>query len=167
VIPEVGTAAGRHMVGMGEMAVSRTAGETLAAYGVGSCIILCAWDALTRVAGMAHVVQPRSPAGQAGNARFADAAVPALVALLESAGAVAHQLVVKIAGGAALLQPSQKIHGETLGELNARAVHQALAARGLRLAAHDVGGEHGRNVLIDVASGTVVVKTLKRGELTL
>lgn len=157
----------RHAVGLGGMAISRAPGDVLAAYGVGSCVILCAWDGLARVAGMAHIVQPRSPENAVASAWYADAAVPTLVGHLRSAGATAARLVVKMAGGASLLQPAQRADRQTIGDLNARAVQDALAGQGLRLAASDLGGAHGRTVLLDVASGRVVVKTLGQGETRL
>src|ERR1043165_1098889 len=72
-------------VGLGELHVLRE-GE-LVAYSLGSCVAICLYDPLVKVAGMAHVVLPAVPEKGAGTApgKFADTAVPALLAAMEKA----------------------------------------------------------------------------------
>lgn len=154
-------------VGIAELVVTDEATGALVAYGIGSCIILCAWDALRRVAGMAHIVQPWSPDGRQRDARYADQAVPLLLRRLSERGAQPSRLVVKMSGGASLLVPGARAEGEPLGTLNARAVEQVLPRYGLRVVASDVGGRHGRTISLDAATGSVLVRTLGRTEITL
>ncbi|HEV7662997.1 MAG TPA: hypothetical protein VGQ62_05635, partial [Chloroflexota bacterium] len=64
------------VVGLGEAHAVRadrvaSAQDVLVAYGLGSCIALCLWDAEARVAGMAHVVLPGGDEDGDPNARFA------------------------------------------------------------------------------------------------
>jgi len=157
----------RLVVGIGEHGVSDRADQPLVAIGVGSCIILCAWDGARRLAGMAHVVQPWSHHGRPrADARYADQAVPLLLRSLSERGARTSGLVVKMVGGASVLLGGPP-NGETLGAQNARAVEQTLARYGLKVAARDVGGRHGRTVTFDPGTGTVLIRTLGRGEATL
>jgi chemotaxis protein CheD len=154
-------------VGLAAIGVSSDAECQLVAHGVGSCVIVCAWDPVSRIAGMAHVVQPQSPAAApADTARYADRAVPALLARMRAAGADPTRLLVKLVGGASVLRPP--IGGsEPLGLLNIRAVEAALAKQGIRPQASDVGGTHGRTAPFAAATGRLHVKTLGLGEKTL
>src|SRR5690349_20437375 len=90
-------------VGLGELHVLRE-GE-LVAYSLGSCVAICLYDPLVKVAGMAHVVLPAVPEKGAGTApgKFADTAVPALLTAMEKAGAATTRLQCRLAGGAAVL----------------------------------------------------------------
>jgi chemotaxis protein CheY-P-specific phosphatase CheC len=60
-------------VGIGQCVVSRDPAVALAAYGLGSCVAVAAWDVVARIAGVIHILLPEPPAGMApGNpARFA------------------------------------------------------------------------------------------------
>jgi chemotaxis protein CheD len=157
----------RLVVGIGELAVSDRAEQPLVAIGVGSCVILCVWDASRQVAAMAHVVQPLSTQGRPrADARYADQAVPLLLRRLAEYGSRSSQLVIKLVGGASVLIGARP-DGETLGTQNVRAVDQALARYRLQAVARDVGGRHGRTVTFDPGTGAVLIRTLGRGEATL
>ena len=71
---------------MGEMVISSDPNEELVALGLGSCIGLAIVDRTAGVAGLAHIVLPESndQADQVG--KFADTAVPGLVAKMRAAG---------------------------------------------------------------------------------
>jgi chemotaxis protein CheD len=75
------------MVRMGEMAVSNEVGRHLVALGLGSCIGLALVDSRSGVAGLAHVVLPEAAGREGKLGRFADKAVPALLADIERLGA--------------------------------------------------------------------------------
>ncbi|HSV74879.1 MAG TPA: hypothetical protein VLH79_14055 [Chthonomonadales bacterium] len=153
------------MVGMAELRVTRGSGDVLVALGLGSCIGVCAYDAMAGVAGMAHVVLPASVEG-AGEApgKYADTAVPALFAAMKKAGASPSHMLIAIAGGAQLFQFGGQVARLDIGRRNAAAVLQALRVQSARLIAEDVGGTVGRTVSLRCADGAVVVKTLGQGE---
>ena len=160
-------AATRLVVGIGQLELSDRAEQPLVAIGVGSCIIVCAWDRSRRLAGMAHVVQPWSARGRrTEDARYADQAVPLLLRRLSEQGARTGGLVVKIVGGASVLFGAPPGR-DALGLQNAQAVEQTLARYGLPVAARDVGGRHGRTVTFDPSTGEVRIRTLGRDEAML
>lgn len=157
------------MVGMAEIKVTRDPGDVLMALGLGSCIGICAYDRQTRVAGMVHVVLPQSLNGGADTpGKFADLAVPALMAEMVRLGASARRVVVAIAGGAQLFSFNNASTSRLeIGNRNASAVDQALRSFGLSILARDVGGGAGRTVHFHAIDGRVRVKTLGRGEVDL
>src|SRR5207302_296709 len=81
--------AANRQVGLGEAhALKAEPGvdAALVAYGLGSCVALCLWDAKARVAGMAHIVVPGEDPNGAPNPRFARSALPALVSVMRAYG---------------------------------------------------------------------------------
>ena len=69
-------------VSIGELAVSRAADDVLVAYGLGSCVAVCLYDPVARVAGMLHALLPNVPDGNRANgnaSKFADQGVPLLL----------------------------------------------------------------------------------------
>ena len=127
------------------------------------CIIVCAWDRGARLAGMAHVVQPCSSHGRPReDARYADQAVPLLLRrMAEQAPGPAPDDQARSAA-----PRSCSARRRTASRSACRtpsAVEQALGRFGLRVAARDVGGRHGRTVTFDPGTGEVLVRTLGRG----
>ena|SRR5438067_303368 len=146
------------VVGLGEAKVlkaSAAVDESLVAYGLGSCIAICLWDPTTKVAGMAHVVLPGTDPTGAPNPKFARSAVPALVAKMqaEGAGRDPRRFVAKLAGGAQVLTLGGSGSLPRVGDQNAKAVQEALAAAGVTVQAHDLGGSKGRSVWFDPRDG--------------
>jgi chemotaxis protein CheD len=149
------------LVGIGQLAVTSDGEEVLVAYGLGSCIGVTAYDPAARVGGMAHVLLPHSggkPLDGREPARFADVAVALLIERLALAGAAVPRLVVKMAGGAAVLGTANAAKFK-IGERNAEAIEEHLGRHGLRVAARDLGGVKGRTLEFHVASGATLVRT--------
>ena len=157
------------LVEMGEARVTRRATEVLVAHGLGSCIALCARDPAARVAGMAHIVLPRSPGRSEEDpsppslpARFADRAVPFLFQAMEREGAATDRLKIAVVGAARIFADGEA--GLDIGGRNAAAVLHALKERGVRLLAHDLGGTFGRVCRLFAGDGRVLVRTIGSGE---
>ena len=123
---------------MGEMVVSSDPHEELVALGLGSCIGLAIVDRTAGVAGLAHIVLPESNDRGEQVGKFADTAVPELIAKMRKAGAVERRFETAIAGGARMFEMSG---GLDIGSRNEAAVRAALA--NARIAV--TGGEDGRH----------------------
>jgi chemotaxis protein CheD len=133
-------------VRMGELKVADTLGDELAVIGLGSCIALALCDADAQVAGLAHVVLSSSPAGGTDQpGKYADTAVPALLAAVLGAGARRHRLSAAVIGGARMFAT-----GLDIGARNAEAVTAALLGARMPINATDVGGSRGRTVRVHV-----------------
>jgi chemotaxis protein CheD len=141
-------------VRMGEIEVSKRTGEELVARGLGSCIGLALIDRLSGVAGMAHIVLPESTGSDTEPGKFADLAVPALLAQMENAGAVTRRLEAVLAGGARMFELGEM----DIGARNAAAVKAGLARAGLRIRAAETGGNRGRTLRLTVGDFEVTVK---------
>ncbi len=147
------------VVGLGEWAVSTDPNATLVCLGLGSCVALCAFDPVARVAGMAHFVLPTSAEGRASGpgAKFVDTGIPLLLREMERRGAIPSRLVVKIVGGARMITAPGINGALNIGDRNVASARATLATLGLRIAAEDTGGVRGRTVRFWVGTGAVMV----------
>ena len=119
---------------------------------VGSSVALCMWDATSGCGGAAHFQMSEAPQDDPGNTKYADAAGETLYRLLLDLGATTPGLRAKIFGG---LQPAVKFGNapNCLGNRNVEAVQKFLAAKGIRLAGEEVGGNAGRKVVFHTDDG--------------
>ena len=155
------TEARRISVGIGQLAISKDPNEVLIAYGLGSCIGVSCYDPQTRISGMAHILLPAAEGKRADDrepARFADTGIDLLVSRLTAAGAIPRRLVVKIAGGAAVLGPANAEKFK-IGERNAEAIKDRLKRHGILPAAMDLGGTKGRTLELHPGTGKTYVRT--------
>ncbi len=151
----------RVSVGIGQIAVSKDAREILVAYGLGSCIGVSAHDPSSGVSGLGHVLLPASEGkspSPSEPARFADTGIEALLKEMTSAGATATRIVLKLAGGAAVLGPGNAAKFK-IGERNAEAIKERLKLHGLRATREALGGTKGRTLELHVATGKTFVRT--------
>ena len=145
---------------MGEIQVSRDHSGVLACLGLGSCIGVCAYDPVSKVGGMAHVVLPNSGGKDTiSPGKFADTAVPLLLQEMAKEGGARSRLVVKLVGGAQLALARGLESAFKTGERNLAEVKEALARENISVAATDTGGNVGRTVRLFLDTGKVIVKT--------
>ena len=132
--------------------------------GEASAVIL--HDPETGVGGLAHVVLPDASASgdRANPMKFADAAGTNLIEEMVKAGAELPGITARLVGGASMFASLIPPDADTMGQRNVRACRAALEARGIRVVGEDVGAHHGRSTVLDVASGTVTVRTVGRTE---
>jgi chemotaxis protein CheD len=146
--------AGNRLVGMGQMAAVRHPGRLTAV--LGSCVGLTLHCPRLKLGAMAHIVLPKSHAERAAAAgKFADTAVPALLAMLEAEGALRREVTAKMFGGACMFGGGGPLQ---IGDENVKATRAALDAAGLRPMAENLCGNAGRRISLDCNSGAVTVE---------
>jgi chemotaxis protein CheD len=141
------------LIGMGQVETGQPPVRMKAI--LGSCIGLTLYNPTTRVGVMAHIVLPECAGRDASPGKFADTAVTHMVSLLQSRGISPHGLVAKYAGGANMFGGRGPLQ---IGLANAEAVAKAVQQAGIRVAAHDVGGQQGRRVEFDLSNGVMTVQ---------
>lgn len=132
--------------------------------GLGSCVGIACYDKDVKVAGLAHILLPESSnySNRENLAKFADTAVPLLLANMEKQGADISRIQAKIAGGSELFNFSTRL--DSVGSRNVAAVKKALAAANIPLLAADVGGSVGRTMQICANEGSVYIKKVGQDE---
>ena len=153
------------VVRMGELAASASAGDVLVCVGLGSCIGLALVCRDGRACGLAHIVLPESNGREAERpAKYAEHAVPALVAALGALGAGPNSLDAVLVGGAQMFSMST---GMEIGARNEAAVRAELQRAGIPVTATATAGSVGRTVRVDVATANVTVREAGSIEETL
>ncbi|HZV72962.1 MAG TPA: chemotaxis protein CheD [Conexibacter sp.] len=149
------------VVRMGELRASATPEDELVSMGLGSCVGVALVDRERAIAGLAHVMLPAANAAYSAPAKFADRAVPTLLALAERLGARRERMVAVLAGGAQMFGGNARgagVAGLDLGARNEAAVRAALTAAGIPVRAAATGGARGRTVRVRVGEARVTVK---------
>jgi chemotaxis protein CheD len=115
--------------------------------------VVCIWDSVTGVGGMAHFLLPE--AGSAPPApRFGDVALRSLFEELSRLGVPEKRLRARVFGGSA---PPIATTGGHLGDRNIEAAHSFLKARFVPVLENQAGGNHARKVIFAPTSGTATV----------
>jgi chemotaxis protein CheD len=156
-VTDLSTAAATEVVvRMGELAASASAGDVLVCVGLGSCIGLALVCRHGRACGLAHIVLPAAAGRDSDRpAKFAEHAVPALIAALGPHGARAGALDAILVGGAQMFATGT---GMEIGARNEAAVRAALVQAGIPVTATATAGSVGRTVRVHVATGSVTVR---------
>jgi chemotaxis protein CheD len=152
-----------YQVGMAELKVAPAPGK-IVTLGLGSCVAVCGYDAIVKVAGIAHVMLPTCPEkGEFNPAKFGNTAVSFLIKKMLKAGANQARLWLKIVGGAQMFSFGSKEPAINIGLRNIQAVIEACAQIGIPISAQNVGGNMGRSVYMDIETGDIEVKTINKG----
>ncbi|WP_210424947.1 chemotaxis protein CheD [Halorussus halobius] len=159
----------RVRVGVAEFAVA-TGDTLLATSGLGSCVGVALADPGRGVAGLAHVMLPETPENRtdddpASPAKFATTGVERLLAAVEDAGGDREAIEAKLAGGSRMFDFTGV--SEAVGRRNVDATRAALSDGDVPVVAEDVGGSHGRSLVVDPASWTLTVTSTHDGEVVL
>lgn len=151
-------------IGIADMQLLKNEG-TLITYALGSCIGICLYDPAIRLGAMLHIMLPLNmEAGRKNPLKYADTGVAEMLRQMEAKGANRSRIVAKIAGGAKMFEVTGGSLGN-IGQRNIDSVKMQLKRHGLRLQKEDVGGTVARTMLMDVATGTVSVRSYGRPEV--
>ncbi|HTW65265.1 MAG TPA: chemotaxis protein CheD [Bryobacteraceae bacterium] len=147
------------IVGISDCKVTRDAESVLVTYALGSCIAVAMHDPVTKVSGLLHYMLPESSIDQNKAAQnpfmFADTGIPRLMEALRSAGGDGKRMVVRLTGGAQVLD-SQGVF--QIGKRNYLAARRILWKAGILIAAEAVGGEVSRTTRLEVGTGRLWVR---------
>lgn len=149
----------RRVVGIAAMAVSAEPRDLIVTYALGSCLGVCVFDPVARVAGMLHLMLPQgsmSPEKAAQNPlMFADTGIPQLFLKSYALGAKKERMLVAVAGGASFNMNEDA--DLAIGQRNVAMLRKVLWKNSVILKKHELGGTEPRNMSLDVRSGEVSV----------
>ena len=154
-------------VKMAEMEVVADAGRLKTI--LGSCVGIILRDPERHVSGLAHVMLPARHREDTAEGKYADTAIPALLARLVARGGRQSSLQALLIGGAQMF-PLGNARIASIGDQNVEASRRILQESRIPIVFEDAGGTAGRSVTFDNATGQVSVKTLapihRKGEQT-
>ena len=148
------------VIGISDMKVSNKPNDILVTYALGSCIGLSVYDPIARVGGLLHYMLPDSTL-DAGKAKenpymFADTGIPLLFKACYALGADKKRMVVRVAGGASILDDTNYFR---IGQKNITALRKIFWKNNVLIEKEDVGKNHNRTVRLEIASGKFFVKS--------
>ena len=148
------------IVGISDIKISKNPGEVIVTYALGSCIGITVYDPIARVGGMLHYMLPDSSLDERkareNPAMFADTGIPSLFKGCYAMGADKKRMIVKVAGGASILDDTNFFR---IGQKNIMAMRKIFWKNNVMIAAEDTGANHNRTVRLDMTTGKVFVKT--------
>ena len=131
---------------------------------LGSCVGVVLYDPETDTFGMAHIMLPTSERGDAAHAgKYADTAIPALIAKMGTPFQLAGRLRAKLAGGAnmfAAISQSDERDILKVGQRNIQATLDLIQGMGIQILGTQLGGTQGRELVVDAKSGKVWVRSI-------
>ena len=152
-------------VGIADMKICRAPG-ILVTYALGSCIGVCIYDPVLKLAGMIHIMLPNIYENRRDNIfKYADTGIPETIRKMEAFGAIRNRLVCKIAGGAKMFEMNDNSTIGNIGARNAESVKAVLAKERVRLVKADIGSNYARTLYFDASTGEATVKAYGRNEL--
>jgi chemotaxis protein CheD len=150
----------RVVIDISDAKVSDNPTDVLVTYSLGSCIGVCLYDPVTHLGGMLHYQLPTATMdptrAQSKPFMFADSGMKLLMDKLLSMGAMKKRLQVRLAGGANMATGPE---GFDIGKRNYLAIRKILWGNGMFIDAEDIGGNVARNLYLDVADGTVTIRS--------
>lgn len=143
----------RRVVGVANYVVSDD-GQTLVAYGLGSCVAVGLYDPANGIGALAHVMLPRQPSAATNPpGKYADTTVRAMLEALIEAGGSYASVEGWVVGGADIFPLADLDLPEGIGRRTAAVARETLAALDVQVVDETVGGEEGRTVVYDTSTG--------------
>ena len=155
-------------IDIADMQVSKQENVILVTHALGSCIGITIYDPIAKVGGLIHFMLPTSKIDKDRAAdnpmMFADTGIPKLFKAAYKLGAEKSRIIVKVAGGANLLD-SQGVF--QIGKRNYMAARKLLWANGVMITAEDTGGSNSRGMKLVMQSGETILKPAGQPEAIL
>ncbi|HYA14968.1 MAG TPA: chemotaxis protein CheD [Syntrophales bacterium] len=152
------------VIGISDLKVSNNVNDILVTYALGSCIGVAIYDPVVKVGGLLHFMLPESSLDpkKAGEnpAMFADTGIPLLFKSCYKFGADKKRMIVKVAGGASILDDSNFFR---IGQKNITAVRKLFWKNNILIEGEDTGSNYNRTISIHISTGKVFLKTAHNG----
>jgi len=123
---------------------------------LGSCVSVCLWDPVSRIGGINHYLLPFWNGEGLPTPRYGNIAIDALLEKVLDLGASRGSLQAKLFGGAAMWENPNGLLA--VGERNIALARRLLGQLRIPIVAADLGGDTGRKIIFDTASGAVLLR---------
>jgi len=148
----------KHLIGIGEYAVSNNVEDTIKTFALASCIAVTAYIPGKKAAGMIHIALPRPADEKEGKLRpfyYAATGIPVFLdRLTKKYCCSTSELNIQIYGGANSINKGDIFN---IGVKNIEIVGDILSDLKLKPLRMEVGGEVSRTIELHVATGVVVM----------
>jgi chemotaxis protein CheD len=139
---------------------------------LGSCISVTMFNARLHLGAICHGLLPECNEMNGCNCacveefRYVDCSIRKMLEQLHSLGILNGEIEVKMFGGADMFKTVRdRPNPINVGEQNIKAALKVMGDSNLRLAASDIGGSSGRQIIFIPNTGEVFLKRLRRNEM--
>ncbi len=152
------------VVQIADMKMKKNDGKIIT-YALGSCVGISLHDPITKITALIHVLLPEAPANSKGTGsfKFADTAIPETLKMMAAQGGFKSRYICKIAGGAKMFSISASTLMGSIGDRNVEKTKEILRKEGINISSSETGGEHARTMIVDVATGEVLIRSAGKG----
>ncbi|QZY00757.1 chemotaxis protein CheD [Halobaculum rubrum] len=146
----------RLKVGLSDAVVADD-GAVLVTSGLGSCLGVALSDPSAGVGALLHAMLPVADGRPGAPEKFVVDGIDATVDAMADAGADPDGVRAKIAGAAEMIEFNANGTDGSVGNRNVAAAEAALSERGIVVDGTDTGGDRGRSLRFDTATGALHV----------
>ncbi|HEU20384.1 MAG TPA: chemotaxis protein CheD [Deltaproteobacteria bacterium] len=147
------------VVGVSDFKISKNVQDMIVTYALGSCIAVVVYDPRAKVGGMLHFMLAESSIDKKkamdNPAMFADTGIPLLFKSCYQMGAEKKRMIVKVAGGASILDDANFFR---IGQKNITAVRKIFWKNNVLITSEDTGQNFNRTVELHMTDGRVIVR---------
>jgi chemotaxis protein CheD len=151
-------------IGLAEVKISRSPDDVLVAFGLGSCLGIGMYDPILHLGGMLHAVLPINNDNKSEHSKYVDSGIAMLMDLMLQSGAQRNRLIIKMAGGANMLNVSSLSSTFDIGNRNIDAARQTFSKMAIKLKSEEVGGKIGRTVRLYIFNGRYTIRMMGEQE---
>jgi chemotaxis protein CheD len=133
---------------------------------LGSCISVCLFDPVAKIAGMNHFMLPgrMTSVDQDRSSKYGISAISDLLSEMYKRGAKKRNIQAKLFGGGAVLDLEKKTTSVPTG--NIRIARIMMELEDIPIVEEDTGGKFIRKIFFEVTSGSVFLKKTLRSEIS-
>ena len=147
------------VIGIADCAVSNDPETVLVTYALGSCIAVTVHDHVSRVGGLLHLMLPESnldtAKAQSNPYMFANTGIPLLFNRAFQQGAEKRRMIVRLVGGAQVLDDGGVFN---IGKRNQLSARKILWKAGILIHGEEMGGTVSRTIKLEVGTGKLWVR---------
>lgn len=148
------------IVGISDMKVSSNPEDVVITYALGSCICVAVYDPKVKVGGLLHFMLPDSSLdvnkAKDHPSMFADTGIPLLFKSCYMFGAEKKRIIVKVAGGASILDDTNYFR---IGQKNITAMRKIFWRNNVLIDNEDTGKNCNRTVRLELMTGRCLIKS--------
>jgi chemotaxis protein CheD len=127
---------------------------------LGSCISVCFWDPVLKLAGINHYMLPLWNADGLPSPKYGNIAIMKLIEKMLILGSQKVDLQAKVFGGGNVIRVTNGLLN--VGERNITVAQDMLRKESIPVVSTDVGGYHGRKLIFDAGSGDVFIRKIRK-----
>lgn len=127
---------------------------------LGSCVSVCLWDPVKKVAGMNHYMLPLWNGEGLASPKYGSIAIPIMIEKMLVLGAEKKNMQAKVFGGGEVLKVSNA--ALNVGERNVLLAYDLLEREKIPVVSADVRGKLGRKIIYKTETGNVYLKRLNK-----